>query len=174
MAYGPQSIVDALKNVILTTRAEASSKNYDGKSYVTGYYFSGVSNGTTVNILLSNPLSSGRVLNTTQVNFSGTGVGTMQVKKNVTVSSTGTPLPILNRNTKYGDNTLTNSYYGATYSGGGAYPKEVLPAGIKETVAGSAPSTDFVIGPGDNLVLEITNGSGASNQFSVRVTFDEE
>jgi len=169
----PDEVNDLIRAEYLQYQAVAARDLTAGDQYSTGHLFSGVTSGSSVNMLLQNPSDSGEyVLITTRFITTGLFYGHKSI--NVSVSDVGTAEDSQQRRSDMTNGDVSDVYHSATVDETNARkftPKVVGSGGGGATVAGAnVPTPEVLLAPGDNLYMEATNQS--SNEQDITIDID--
>ena len=147
-----------------------------GYAFAASKRFEGVTSGASVEILFRNPSDSGRKAVVASIEIIGLAQLYADIYKDNTVTSDGTPIPVVNLNLS---SSITNKMvvaYNGSYSLGTPVYNMVVPGGSHIRAIGGAiqMGETVILPPGGNFILRITNKSASATDFSARVLWWEE
>lgn len=159
-----------------SSTARAVRDAIDGYTFSTGHLFQGITDGTTVGILLENPGGSG-VINFVSGTMSADGKTYVRKTDSVTVDSAGTSITPNNRNISDGA-SKANVEYNPTVSGGNQWSRKVFGASSsvflgQQLYPGTSSDFGILIQPGENVYYEATNASGSNIDVSINIDYTE-
>lgn len=169
-------INDSLFSEYHRSNAVASYDTVANLEYSTGHLFQGVPSGNTITLTLQNPADSGEYL---FINGLVRSEGKVYFQKmlNVSITSTGSPVPIESRRSDIDNGNVSNAYYNSTVDTTNAnkFNKKVLGESGKGRLqnpgVGGGPET--IVAPGDTVHYQVENESGNTIDISVDVDFTE-
>lgn len=145
----------------------------NGGSYSSGNLFENITDGTSVNVYVENPVDSGVVL-FAHATYRSTGAIRYHKIDSVTVDSAGTSVTPDNRLINDGSSSA-NVEHSVGFSGGNSWTEKVT--GAPKEGGGLAPGKggdfDIILQEGDNVVYEMTNVSGGEISATIDVDYTE-
>jgi len=178
------AVEDAIKSVINTNDDDIvymvpvlSYYVDNGKAFVAAEIFPSLANGSSVRVLFENPSDSGVRCRLFLVRITPLANGRLAIYRNVSVTSRGTTIPTFNLNMELSNESKAVVEYNGTYDTTGITPlRDALPGGSKKEAIGSLVNIGehVKVPPGMNLMYEITNTSGSSADYSIRIVWIEE
>lgn len=146
----------------------------EGRLFVSADEFS-LSNGSSVQVLFSNPLGSDVYARLIVGGVGAEAKGTLDVYRDVTVSSHGTEMYTFNLNLGMSDESQVSVEYGGTYGLPSDGLHYVIYGGKKRNAIGSLASygENAKVPPGHNLLYVITNTSGSTAKYDVEFMWIE-
>jgi len=150
----------------------------EGIAYTCSDIKKSLASGSSVGFLLQNPSGSGKEVHVVVVEVVGKAEGDIEVYLGVTVTASGTSIPITNMNRNYPDNSVCSAEFDGTYDTSGAtrLHRKALPGGSGIRAIGSATELgeEVVLPEGDNILILIYNTSDKSSDYSCEFTWYEE
>ena len=152
-------------------------KAYEGYKFTAGYRFEGVASDAEVNILLRVPSGAGRRVFFLAFEVSSFAQAHVDVYFDVDHSG-GSSLDILNlRRDKQGEvSPVAEPLHSVSYTPSGYHIPLVHSGGTKQFATGglSELSGAAILGPGNNVLIVVTNKSTSSQDVSLRLVWWEE
>ena len=137
-----------------------------------------IANGNYIDVYLENPSGSNKNIYVLIIECSSLGAGWIDVYKNVTITTSGTSITPNNLNFSSTNTSIVNIEYNGTYdlTGGTLTHETVLPGGSKVRAIGSVAEVgeSIIMSSGDNILVRLTNKSGAETDMSIRIIWWEE
>lgn len=150
----------------------SEEKLLDGERFSTGYLWTAVGNGSTVNFIIINPADSDTGILLDPIRVGVTSRFTVQKHRNRTASSTGTATSVVNKNFSSEKTSIVEVYHTNTLNADGeAFNAEVI--GSSNNVGGSGFVGADYLGPGDSLVIELTNEGSGGEAASIDINYVE-
>jgi len=152
------------------------NKILEGKAFSVSHRFEGISADASADIFFENPSGSTKNIFIVAVEVGGFGAGWVDIYRDNTVSSSGTQLTPTNLNLSSTNSSVANVEYGGTYTVGTLAHQTVLPGGTLVRSLGSIAEVgeNVVLPPNNNFLVRITNKSGTTNDYSIRIIWWEE
>jgi len=147
-----------------------------GCCYLASHVFAQIQPGGSADLLLSNPRGTKVVCHVALLEVVPTGIASVSAYTNVTVTAVGTQVPALNLNLSSTLTPVLIVEYGGTYTAGDPVLRTVAPAGAPYRVVGSlADVGENLVMPEDTRILVRTsNTSQYAIDAAVRVLWWEE
>lgn len=146
---------------------------YNQERFVAGHLFTGISNGSSVNVVVENNSTDGYLV-ATQMRVQSNGEVEFTNTKNVTIDSAGTQLSEVSLTTSSPVSSEASVQRGVSVSGGTDYPTQVSGAGSGAAKTGfTSEDADILINPEDNMYVTATNTSGTSGKIAVQIAWSE-
>ena len=137
-----------------------------------------LADGASLEVLLENPSGSGRTVHIVIIRCVGAGEGTIEIYRGVTVTTSGSSLTPVNLKIGCPITSVCSAEYGGTYDVSGAqrYVDDVLPGGTIVRAVGDAAEVgeNVVLEPNNNIMVRLTNVSGTTKNFSIKIVWWEE
>lgn len=157
------------------TVEEVSIERYGG--FLTEHAWPSLGSGPSGYFLISNPSNSPRTLQIVGLEVFGGADGLIEIFGDVTVNTAGTTVIPANVNLGSSTPVYAHCEYDGTYDTSSAvvYPPYVLPGGSGRQRVGFGGNINgnFIIPPGHNLPIKVTNKSANTEQFSIAISFIE-
>ena len=146
-----------------------------GNGYTASHRFEGVASDAYVDVLFANPSASGLIVRLGAVEVVSLAQAHVDIYRNVTVSSPGTPIVPVNLNLGSSNTSSMHVEYGGTYTVGTPTLTTVCPGGSKIRAVGGATEVGelALIPAGYNFLVRVTNASASSTDISVRILWCE-
>jgi len=151
-------------------------KILEEKGFICSHRFEGVSDGSTIDLLIDNPSNSGVKVYIIAIEVVSYGQGWIDFYRDNTVQSSGTALPILPLYLGSNKQSKIHIEYGGTYNVGTLAMNTATPGGRRSRAVGSLAEIGetLVIPPGQNMLVRFTNKAGTSVDVSIKVLWWEE
>lgn len=147
---------------------------YNGQFYEHSVLFDQFKDGDNRFYFINNPAGSEVLLDIGTITVESDGKADITTSFNVTVDSAGTQQDPRNKDASITDTEVFEIFTGGTYSGGEDELTFTLPGGVGETAIGTNASTEVnLLRPGDNMLIEIFNDSGRSEDTSIQLEMAE-
>ena len=149
---------------------------YEGKAFIAGKRFEAVADGSSIQILFNNPSNSNVKAKIILIEIVTGGKFYVDVARDVTISASGTAIPVMNLNFGSTNTPSCNVEYGGTYTGGTTTLTSMVPGGTLVRAVGDIASfgESMLIPEGHNKLFTVTNQSGATEDFSIKFLWWEE
>lgn len=149
----------------------------EGDGYIVSHRFSDVGNGTTVALFVDNPSGSGKSIVATQIAVVGNGQADFDVSEDVIEDTQGTTIEIHNRQIGNNKTSVATVTHGGSYSGKDTnefLQSIIIGGGAGEQRFGGASGSGVLeLLPGSNILVELTNGSGGTEDYAITTRWTE-
>jgi len=161
-------------SVITDTRL--SKKIEEGYGFSASWRFENVPDGDFRDILFRNPSDSNRVANVLVVEISSFGQGFLDIYKNNTIIASGTKIEPWNLDLGSPNEAGAFPEYGGNYILGKQIHRDLVIGGTKiRAIGGVAELGEHTkIPPSYNILVRITNKTGAATSFSIEFKWFED
>ena len=151
-------------------------KVYEGRGFTASHRFTGIASGSFIDMYFENPSNSGRTVYIVAIEVTALAQCYIDVYRNNTISSPGTPITPLNLNLGSSNTSVAHVEYGGSYSYGTLAKDTLCPGGSKkEAIGGHAEiGESAVIPPGYNFLVHVTNASASSTDIAIEILWWEE
>lgn len=147
---------------------------YNGQFYEHSFLFDSIKDGNSRFYFINNPSGSDVIIDIGTITVESGGKADITTSFNVTVNSAGTQRDPRNKDADITDTEVFEIFTGGSYSGGEDELTFTLPGGVGETALGTNASTETnLLRPGNNMLIEIFNNSGRSEDTSVQLEMAE-